>query len=862
MSRRLAQVLFAEPSVDSSKLEDALQRQVIHGGTLGTNLLELDYITESELLSALVELSNIEGASKSDVDKIDQDLIQRFPRVLAESYHLIPYRLVDEYLEVLVPGELDAKLIDRASQRVGMPLRPRVTTEMRLHYAMAQFYGAVLLPRYKGLIAKIDGVLPVQPSEDVTTPPQDESLLSWEAPTLQPKPPARPRTISLNVKDIVANLAKAQNRDEIVQLLQQAMVTSFEYAALFSVQGHMIHGWRGVDASSTQKILDFQVSIELPTVFQTIYATEGHYLGPLPLNSANEQFLKALGRPPPRAALFAPMKIGSKLAVILYGDKGQAPISPRRVAALLVLLHRAGLAFQRILIKRRAEIMTPSQPPAAEQMPEQASEMPEPQTAEQVPEQASEMHEPPAAEQVPEQASEMHETQAAEQVPEQEPQMHETPAAEQVPEQEPQMHETPATQQVPEQEPQMHETPAAEQVPEQASEMHETQAAEQVPEQEPEMHEPQAAEQVPEQASEMHEPQEAEGMVNASGAQDLSDEPELNTRQEEEGVEAPPATLLAAWSNVIAATRNIDVEQERPQPSELIAQKPDRPDLEMLLDQLEDSNPDIRAASIEGICELGQVADEALTHRFPGALTWNPALAQAETRSFTESSGVLELLARRGSSVLAITLPFLDHKDPTKRFFAVYFYKEVICPEVIDALSRRLYDSEVYVRNMAMETLRSYTKHEAYHRIVEGVRAQLRLPVLEARLAAIQILGVLRDPVCVPQLIRTLVAPETQLVSLSKWALGMICGQDMGQNIPLWSQWWKQNYEKPRYLWLIDGLNNAGSGQRKVAHQELEALSSQSAPFPAEDSKQAHVENIEFWKKWWEQHTLESRQAS
>ena len=45
--------------------------------------------------------------------------------------------------------------------------------------------------------------------------------------------------------------------------------------------------------------------------------------------------------------------IGDKLAIILYADNGARGISPRRVAAVLLLTQRASIAFERLIRKRK-----------------------------------------------------------------------------------------------------------------------------------------------------------------------------------------------------------------------------------------------------------------------------------------------------------------------------------------------------------------------------------------------------------------------------------------------------------------------------------------------------------------------------
>ena len=53
MSSKLSSVLVQQGVVPVRKVEEAIQRQVIYGGSLGTNLLEMGALDEAQLLSAL-----------------------------------------------------------------------------------------------------------------------------------------------------------------------------------------------------------------------------------------------------------------------------------------------------------------------------------------------------------------------------------------------------------------------------------------------------------------------------------------------------------------------------------------------------------------------------------------------------------------------------------------------------------------------------------------------------------------------------------------------------------------------------------------------------------------------------------------
>src|SRR5689334_6840346 len=113
MTRRLAQTLVNDGIITAQQVEEVLQRQVLYGGSLGTNMLEVGAIDEAQLLAALGKTYNLPTAGKAEIDAISPHIPRLFPLVFAESYHVVPYRLDGDVLSVLVSGEPDKGLLDR-----------------------------------------------------------------------------------------------------------------------------------------------------------------------------------------------------------------------------------------------------------------------------------------------------------------------------------------------------------------------------------------------------------------------------------------------------------------------------------------------------------------------------------------------------------------------------------------------------------------------------------------------------------------------------------------------------------------------------------------------------------------------------
>lgn len=817
MTRRLAQTLLATEVIAQADIEEALQRQVLFGGSLGTNLLEAGVLTEEQLIKALGEAYELPTANKADVDAISPHIPRLFPQVFAESYHLVPYRLEADTLSVLVTGQPDRQLIDRIRQRLALSVSPYITSEIRLHYAMNQLYSAELLPRYKTLLSKIDGSTVV--SEPAAARPA--TMLSWGVSSAHVALPAEKQPESVNLRDVLARLEFATDRDTIVELLMRAVRAIFDFVALFQVQGETLHGWRATDPAATQRVAQISLGVELPSVFQTIYATRGHYLGPLPQNSVNGRLLEQLGRERPRAAFVAPLIIGNKLAMMLYADNGARGIAPRRVAAALLLTQRASVAFERVIRKRKA---------AAKRI---GDESPQAQEWE---------------EDIP------IEFDLAEESAQEEPTTEVGAGDFEV------VADSPVGRAAPVE------------VNNETSDPWDSVSFSGVDES-PDASRAAFERGISESAS---DDAVAEDYVAFSDVEDTAEENLdgwgdvlVETADALDIQAAPPAPKATArqvppsvtWDDVIKEALSAAKHVATPAPASVEVAGTVVNEAELLVDGAEAQNPNVRRDAIERLINLGEAAHGAVAARFPGILSFDPFDPRSRVPPFAKCSGITEYLFACGTSAAPLVLPFLSDADRVKRFVAIYYLLAVRYPQALDALARSLYDAEPRNRHLAADALRTYANEAGYQRIVEAVRAQLNVPVPDSQVSAVQILGQLRDPASVPELIRQVLSPNAALAKASISALAVICAQNFNNDVPAWSEWWRNNYNRPRPVWLIQGLRHSQPQVRRIANYELQLMTGMTTHFDPEAPDAEREEKTRMWENWWLHFSRQQEQA-
>src|SRR5207302_9209280 len=95
---RIGEILIREGHLTQDGLDEALDWQVLYGGRLGTNLLELQLVTEEQLAHALGKQMGAEVAF-GNID-LDPSVVAAIPKHIADRQEVVPVELEKRRLEV------------------------------------------------------------------------------------------------------------------------------------------------------------------------------------------------------------------------------------------------------------------------------------------------------------------------------------------------------------------------------------------------------------------------------------------------------------------------------------------------------------------------------------------------------------------------------------------------------------------------------------------------------------------------------------------------------------------------------------------------------------------------------------------
>ena len=150
---RLGELLTSTRLIEPEKVEQALRAQVVWGGRLGTNLIELGCIDLDGLSRALGRQRTLPAALARHFDKADAELQKKLPAELARQWSVVPLLRVGPEQKIALaaldplPAEALVAIADAFGCAESM-LVVSVAAEMRVRYHLERVYQIARSARY------------------------------------------------------------------------------------------------------------------------------------------------------------------------------------------------------------------------------------------------------------------------------------------------------------------------------------------------------------------------------------------------------------------------------------------------------------------------------------------------------------------------------------------------------------------------------------------------------------------------------------------------------------------------------------------------------------------------------------------
>lgn len=374
---KLGTLLLRNAEITLTQLEAALRTQVLYGGRLGTNLVELGFMDVDTLTLYLSESLGVPMATQEMFDTVAPAVIEAFGAERARRHEAFPLAGArPDVLPVAMVEPGSVADVARLSEELGVTVEPHVAPELRIYYYLEAHYGITRKARFvrmgthehrddhderrrmqpAGGIAAVPKVLlsprpadaPAAPAVDAAGVPADAA----RAGTLQG---------SITYLEACAAIDRADHRDIIGDVLVAYADMRFGVAAIFLLRDSNALGWR-LHHESPDHADHLIEELSLPlggiSALQTAHDSGRPYRGgPVSAGMPTERALwQALGvTSPPEELAVVPVLVRSRVVNLVYvHGLGAGPLDDKYLAELEKLAARAGAAYERLLMMAKS----------------------------------------------------------------------------------------------------------------------------------------------------------------------------------------------------------------------------------------------------------------------------------------------------------------------------------------------------------------------------------------------------------------------------------------------------------------------------------------------------------------------------
>ncbi|WP_432821616.1 hypothetical protein [Trichloromonas sp.] len=360
MAIRIGELLVRENLISTMQLEEGLKCQVIFGGRLGTNLIEMGLLEETDIARVLGKKLGVPFLDPPGLlMNIPSDVIALIPREYAAKYQIIPLRLEGRRLSLGMVDPSDLKIIDEIAFRTGFVIRPVVIPEVRIVLALEKYYQVERKLRYIHATQIVGEELPV--STPAAEPKPTDDAWYEEIGELVADETAEPGSAQkqaeffeqYTIDEVSQQLSETSDRDDIADTLVHYLGQTLFCGAMFLIRGDMAMGWKAILRQQPVSSFDqLQIPLDEPSVLKTVAETRSYYLGPVPRSPFNSMMLQEFGGRLPKTILLVPLVMMGRTVGIIYAD-GEDHALNEYLPELQRLAAKAVMAFEVLILKNK-----------------------------------------------------------------------------------------------------------------------------------------------------------------------------------------------------------------------------------------------------------------------------------------------------------------------------------------------------------------------------------------------------------------------------------------------------------------------------------------------------------------------------
>jgi hypothetical protein len=366
---KLGTLLLRNAAIGLSQLEGALRNQVLYGGRLGTNLVELGFLDLETLSTVLGEITGSPVATPSLLDSADRALLDQLGGDDAHRLRAVPLTAYEqkEAVGVAMVDPTDRAAIEELATRFGKKIAPHVVPELRALYYLEKHYGLPRRARFirAGRRPGTDDGDPLdremerrreQPGGGMVMPPAFTLEPRRRKATSGPLPAARVAT-TLAYGAACERIDIAGDREQIGDALVDYAKGRLDALVVFLIRDGNALGWRGyVSGAAPTPIEELSLPLGGASALQSSHDTVQPFVGapPSAARPVETSLWAALGAAPvPVEVGVWPVVVKGRAVNLIYSHVLGGGI-PREIAGELAdLAVRASASYVRLIQRAR-----------------------------------------------------------------------------------------------------------------------------------------------------------------------------------------------------------------------------------------------------------------------------------------------------------------------------------------------------------------------------------------------------------------------------------------------------------------------------------------------------------------------------
>ncbi len=327
---RIGDILIEMKACTPQELQAALQSQAIFGGRIGSNLLELGIIDETQLAAALSKADGVPGLA-GDIQP-EEGAVASVAANLVERLGFVPLHADDRHLKVVMADPKNLAKLDDLAFATGKSIEAVLAPEKRVWALMHRFYG--IEKNLRGLEVADD-------LESAATSRGGEV----GAATL-PGETTGDGTRLLSPQEALDALAQVDDPVVLSAVLVRGAGGRVARAVFLKCQGPRAIAWLAAGRLLDRDVRGVGFDLEREAPFGAAAELRAPVLAPLKIGRSNAAFFEALGGAPPLNIFVAPVILRGRAVALLYADAGPAGTLRDEASDLIALVSALNRRFE------------------------------------------------------------------------------------------------------------------------------------------------------------------------------------------------------------------------------------------------------------------------------------------------------------------------------------------------------------------------------------------------------------------------------------------------------------------------------------------------------------------------------------